>query len=237
MKKRIMLTGILLLVMLLVGCQTAGISENVPTISVDAQATTQESPDEGEIYVTVLTRGEDASVQNENALKTDEVIAAMVAAGVDKLDIETTSIDFYPTYRYDQDTYENTVDGYEARHHLTVLVKELSKVGVVMDEAVAAGAEFVDGVNYKISDARRDELKEALIEEAVTKARAKAEAAAKASGETIDGVQHLTVTDFQNQPFYYAAEEVKGMGDAAATEVLPADVEVQINVTVSYRLR
>ncbi len=240
MKKtiKLMTVAMILLAFLLGGCtQSAAVApQNLATISVDASSYMEVLPDQGEVYVTVLTRGDTAQVQTDNAVLADEVIAAIVAAGVDKEDIETSSIDFYPTYIYDENTRKNDIDGYEARHRLSVTIKNLDIVGKVIDEAVAAGAQYIEGVNFTVSDEKREEYKKTLIEEAVAKAKVKADAAASASGESIDGVQTLSVSDYGGQP-YYRADAVKGIGGAEETQVLPGEVRVEISVHIAYRLK
>jgi hypothetical protein len=240
MKKtiKIMTVAMILLAFLLGGCtQTAAVApQNLATIMVDASSYMEVLPDQGEIYVTVLTRGDTDQVQGDNAVLADEVIAAIVAAGVSKEDIETSSIDFYPTYTYDKDTYKSEIDGYEARHRLSVTIMDLDIVGKVIDEAVAAGAEYVDGVNFTVSEEKKEEYKKTLIEEAVAKAKVKADAAAGASGESIDGVQTLSVSDYNPQP-YYRADAVIGKGGAEETPVLPGEVRVEISVHIAYRLK
>jgi hypothetical protein len=240
MKKtiKIMTVAMILLAFLLGGCtQSAAVApQNLATISVDASSYIEVIPDQGEVYVTVLTRGDTAQVQADNAVLANQVITAIMAVGVPKEDIETSSIDFYPTYIYDEKTYKSEIDGYEARHRLKVTIKDLDIVGKVIDEAVVAGAEYVDVVNFTVSDEKREEYKKTLIEEAVAKAKVKADAAASASGESIDGVQNLSISDYGGQP-YYRADAIKGSGDTEGTQVLPGEVRIEISVHIAYRLK
>lgn len=228
--------SILLVASACTGNAPAGDSD-VATITAEGSAFREVMPDEGEIYVTVLTRGETAEVQQLNATRTEDVIAALLDAGVLEENIETASIDFHPTYRYDEMRGENEVTGYEARHYLSVTLQDLDRAGEAIDAAVSAGAQQVDGVHFKLSEQTREGYKAELIAEAVQLAKAKADAAARASEEEIDGVQNLFVNDYNDRPVYYA-EAIKGMGEApASTEVMPGDVRIEVSVNVSYRLK
>lgn len=242
MKKKItiMLMSLVLLATILGGCSQKAMveSQNPATISVSASSYKDVLPDQAEIYVTIVSRGETAQVQKDNATLSNKVIDAIIATGVDKTDIETESIDFRPNYVYNQETYKSDIDGYEATHRLNITIMDLDIVGQVIDEAVAAGAEMIDNVSFTISDDKKEEYKTALIEEAVTNARTKAEAAATASGENIDGIQTLNVSDDGGTPYYRADIMMEAAAEEAATyEVLPSEVRVNVSVQVSYRLK
>ncbi|QRN85960.1 SIMPL domain-containing protein [Clostridia bacterium] len=242
MKKKITIMAMVLLLFTLVlgGCSQQAMLEaqNPATISVSANSFMDVLPDQAEIYVSIASRGETEQVQKDNAALSDKVIEAIVDAGVDKTDIETVSIDFRPNYVYNKETYKSEIDGYEAIHRLKITIMDLELVGQVIDDAVVAGAEMIDNVSFTISDDKKEEYKNALIEEAVASTRTKADAAAAASGESIDGIQTLNVSDDNGTPYYRADYMMEAdVASDESYEILPGEVRVNVSVQASYRLK
>ena len=133
---------------------------------------------------------------------------------------------------------EQRLVGYRASNVLEIRVKDLSKIGPVIDAAIQAGANRLESVNFMLKDDL--DARNTALESAAKKARSKAEALAEAMGVTIEGVEEIVeggVRLYPPQPM----GRMRGMAMAAEamsdTPVQPGQVRVQASVTVTYRVK
>jgi uncharacterized protein YggE len=159
----------------------------------------------------------------------DGALACCDEAGVPREDVATTNVSLYPSYGSDG----TTVTGYVAGNQVDAIVRDLRDVGRLIDSAVDAGANSVNGISFRLSDESQG-LDEAL-RGAVDDARDKAEVLADAAGAGLGGVVSITETASGfPPPVYYDEQEVAA--DARATPVIPPEVETQVSVTVTWSL-
>jgi uncharacterized protein len=192
-------------------------------------------PDIADVSLGVVVQAREALEASQRAAEAmDAVIAALLDLGIAEEDIQTTQLSLNPVYDWNRNP--PLITDWEANNVVRVTVRDVEQVGPVVDAAVAAGATRVDGVSFRVDDPTAAEAEART--EAVTSARAKADALAAAAGVTITGV--LTISESSMQPpmpIYlersFAAAE--GM-DMAATPSLPGQVEVQINVYITFSI-
>ena len=76
------------------------------------------------------------------------VIDALVAAGVEEKDIQTSSYYVTVVQNYDSNGNPSEVTNFQVQNLVNVVVRNIDNVGPVLDGAVAAGANTVYGVNF-----------------------------------------------------------------------------------------
>jgi uncharacterized protein YggE len=148
------------------------------------------------------------------------IIAALKDAGIAEKDIQTTRLSIQPVYA----PQEPKLSGYSVSNQVNVTIRELGKVGDVLDRVIAAGATDVGNVSFLVSDASKalDQAREAAIADA----RRKAEVYAKASGVRLGRVEWIT-EDTGNGP------SAPMMARAAAASVPTASGEDTLWVRVA----
>lgn len=238
-------------------------SANLSTLSVSSTATTEVRPDQLSVTVGVETNGttaQDAAMQNSNL--TAQVIAAVTELGIDENRIETSSYSVLPIYQYIQplqpcieiyppppgcDTRQEII-GYRATNTVTVTldVPFLRMVapptpnvgaGQVIDAAVRAGANRVDGILFFISADRQEEIRNTLIGDAIANARQRANLAAEALDMAVAGVESATINPIDFPVFSIDLQEASATGAAsvpAPTQILPGQQEVSTTVNVVF---
>ena len=152
-------------------------------------------PDRGTISFS--THGIGATLldaQNQASVAMNELIARLHSDGVPSIEMQTNGVSGYRRQH---------LSGYAADQSLTVTVRDVSKIGKLLADGAATGAQSSSGVDFSTTDKRRS-YNEALTA-AVDDARAKAEAAAAAAGLHVSGVVSVDETQ-QSTPVYYAAE-------------------------------
>jgi uncharacterized protein YggE len=182
-------------------------------------------PDQAVISAGVNTRAASAAAAlSENAQAMQQVIAALKKAGGS--DLQTQEVSLYP-----QTDDRGTVTGYSAQN--TVSAKAtIANAGGLVDAAVGAGANTVQGPTLDVSDS--DALYRDALKHAVADARAKADALAQAGGFAVGPVYAVTEqTDTAPQPVWQAATAAK----ASSTPIEPGTQDVTADVTVSFQIR
>lgn len=229
------LTALLLVLTLCLGLSAAFADQTVTVTGTGEMLVTADTA--------VVSLG--VSVRNKDALKAqssaNEVIAAIRAAltgaGFEEEDISTGYINLYAVYDYSKEIEE--IAAYSASSSLAVKVKDMDRVGEVIDLAFGAGANTLDGVSFSVTDdaaARAESLKAAVAD-----AQAKAAVLAKAAGLgelEIKSIQEGTVYSFDSGVNNFS-RKVAGVEEAldTATVVRAAKICVSATVTVTYKVK
>ena len=149
-------------------------------LSVSATAEASRTPDIATLSTGVVTQAADANAaMRDNAVQMDRMLAALRAAGIAPRDIQTSGINLNPQYKY-AENQPPAIVGYQASNTVNVKVRELAKLGKVLDALVAQGANQINGPSFGI-DQPEAALEEARLA-AVKKAQAQAQTYARALG-------------------------------------------------------
>jgi uncharacterized protein YggE len=149
-------------------------------LSISTTAEASRTPDVATISTGVVTQAADANAaMRDNAVQMDKMMAALRAAGIAARDIQTSGINLNPQYKY-ADNQPPAIVGYQASNSVNVKVRELAKLGKVLDALVAQGANQINGPSFGI-DKPEAAMEEARLA-AVKKAQAQAQTYARALG-------------------------------------------------------
>lgn len=154
------------------------------TITVQGHAQFALQPDTAELEIAVVTNGASlAEAQNENVRIAQAVQAKLLAAGVERDQIQTSHFNVHPTY--DNNARRGEVNGYQVSNAVSVKLGDVNLVGPVIDGALAAGATQISSLRF----GKRDEMhwKQSALQSAVKDAQGKAEAIASALNRQIVG--------------------------------------------------
>ncbi len=211
-------------------------SEDQPTkrtVNVSGEGTVNASPDIAYVTMGVLTENKDAkTAQQNNAAAMDKVVALLKSSGIKSEDIKTVNYTISPKYDYIQSTGESRITGYSVNNSVQVTVKDITKVGSLIDLAAGSGVNLTSNISFGLSDYEKfynDALKKALE-------------AAKKKADTIAGVYGITlslpVTISESggySPVYsFGGYAVKADMAAPATPIQPGNMEIKANVNVVY---
>jgi uncharacterized protein YggE len=142
-------------------------------LSVSAQAEASRVPDVASLSTGVVTQAADANAAlAANAKQMNQVMAAIKAAGIAEKDIQTSGINVSPQYKY-TDNQPPAITGYQASNTVSIKVREIGKLGEVLDALVASGANQVNGPSFEIDqpEAVYDEARRAALEKAQQRAQ------------------------------------------------------------------
>jgi uncharacterized protein YggE len=194
------------------------------TISVAGHSEVKVAPDMATITLGVQTEANDAQTAlSNNSARMNAVIAAVKGDGVPASHIQTSDLSLY---------YDSQQNRYFAQHSLTVEIDDIAKVGAVLDDAVAAGANNSWGVSFGLKDPSA--AHSSALQAAVTNARTHADAIATALSVNISGVGSASEATF-NQPVYdYPVAKAGAPSASGSTQVQPGQLTVSADVSVVY---
>ena len=202
------------------------------TISAEAHAT--RVPDIATLSTGVVTQAPDANTAlRQNSEQMNKVVAAIKAAGIAERDVQTSGISINPQYQY-RENQPPTITGYQASNTLNVKVREVSKLGKVLDALVAVGANQVNGPNFEVD--KPDEAYDEARVAAVKKAQARAELYAKALGLRVRRV--VSIQDGGGEmprPMPMMAMRAAAAPEAD-TPMAPGESTLSASVTIVFEL-
>jgi uncharacterized protein YggE len=203
-----------------------GDSTQTDTVTTNGHGVITAVPDEATVAAGVRTDGASAAAAlTANAAKMNAVIAALKAASGDE--IQTQEVSLYPTT-----DPQGKVTGYTAQNTVSAKAK-IAGAGALVDAAVGAGANTVDGPSLTLSD--QDALYRDALKKAVSDARAKALALADAGGFGVGPVSTVVEQSAAGQPVF--ARPVALAAKDASTPIEPGTADVTADVTVTFTIR
>lgn len=208
--------------------------KDLPVINVSGQGQVTVEPDKAQITIGVSSDATTADqAQKDNAATMNKILTALDQANIDKKDIQTSNFSVQP--RYDYSNNRSSLIGYQVRNNVVVTVKDLDKLGSILDGVRDAGANDVSDISFQTSQTK--DLYNQALALAVADARSQAEVIAKALGKTIDDVVIVSAVQSSGgvQPMYYAAREM--MVADNSTPIMAGELDIKANVTVQYSVK
>lgn len=205
------------------------------TITISGTGKVTATPDLALVTLGVYSDGATvAAVQQANTSKMNAIIAAIKDMGVKDADIQTSNYSLQP--KIDWESNSQRVIGYNLSQTLTIKVRDLTKVGDVLDGATKLGANNVNGIQFTIDDP--SSLQDQARIKAINDAKKKAEALAAATGlHLVKVVSFSESTPGVPVPMPYAARDVAFAPQAANTQVEAGSLDVNTDVSVTFEVR
>ena len=199
----------------------------IRTIVVTGAGEARAKPDQATSSFTVLRSAETARAALDAAnASMASVTAGMRAAGAEDRDLQTSGFSVSPQYRYAQNRDDGTQEppkivGYEVRNTLTVTIRDIAKVGDILDKAVSLGVNQGGDISFGLSDPKT--TRDAARRDAILDARATAALYAEAAGVTLGAVREISAGGGITPPPVPIARSMKMMAAEAAPSV-PVEV-------------
>lgn len=180
------------------------------------------------------------SAQKNNAQKMAKINALLKNTWkIDDKDIKTEQFYVQPNYTY-SDKEGRKVQNYSANHSLEVTLRDLSKVGELLDAAAEAGANNIGNARFSIEN--RDAFETQVIEKAMANADIKAQAIAKASKRQLGIVVNVVQDEAANHEVFNfgtmeMAQAKNTSMDQASTSVKPGEIKLITQLYVQYEMK
>ncbi len=207
------------------------------TLTVSAVGTVTLNPDIAYVYIGVQTDNADIgqAVSSNNTLA-QAVVAALQSNGVDTKDIQTSNFSVYTSQNFDKLTGQQTGSvSFTVNNTVSVTVRDLSKLGSLLDAAIKAGANNINSISFDLAD--KTAAMTQARQKAMDGAKSLSTEIAKTAGLSLGEIQTVTFSENGFTPYYglgLGGGGGSGAPAAQAAPINPGQIQVTATVTVTY---
>ena len=190
-------------------------------------------PDQAQVDFAVVTQAataQDAAAQNAN--QTTAVLTQLRQLLGANADIKTLNYSLSPVYNYPRDGSPATLTGFTANNTVEATVSDLNLPGKIIDTAIQAGANRVDGLRFSIKDDQA--LRGQALRSAALQARSHAEAIALGLGVRLGAV--IGAAEGYSAGIVPASRIALTAGASVLTPVQPGNIDVTATVTLEIEI-
>ncbi len=194
------------------------------------------TPDTAYINIGVHTESDSvANALNDNTRQAQAVSDALKELGVDSQDVQTSAFNVYPQQQYDKNGNPTTIK-YVVDNTVVVTVRDLSKLGQILDSTIRSGANNINGVTFDVKDkpAAVAEARKLAIEDA----RKTAQDLAAAAGIELGDLDNVSVySNGSTVPIYEGKGGGGAMSVAANVPVSSGQLVIIMDATLVYEIK
>lgn len=242
MRTKTLIVSVLLLgALALSACGPAAIApaSNAPqrALNVTGVGTVSLTPDIAYIYLGVHTEKPSAAeAVAENNIQTQKVVDALQKMGVEAKDIRTTNFSIWPSQNYAPDGTPLDIK-YAVDNTVYVTVRDLKKLGDLLDSVISAGANTVNSIAFDVAD-KTAAMKQAR-DQAVQSAQEQAQELADVAGVKLGDITSISFYDTSAAPVFGAYGKGGGGGSEAALAVPinPGELTLTVSVSMTYEIK
>jgi uncharacterized protein len=212
--------------------QQTATTASMRTLNVTGVGTVYLTPDIATVMVGVHSENKDVTqAVNANNASVQKVKDALIKFGIDEKDIQTQNFNVYQNQKYDT-TGQPTESTYAVDNSLSVIVRDISKIGKLLGTVVTSGANSINGITFDVSDKSKAMTNARKL--ALTDAQNQANEMATALNATLGSVQSAVI-NFNSSPVPYAYGLGGGPVEQKAASNVPISVG-QLVVTTTIQL-
>lgn len=210
-----------------------------PVISVTGDGESSAAPDMAIVNLAVVKQAKTArEALDENNKAMNDVLTALKSGGIAERDLQTSGFSIQPQYNYPQPVdgqqQQPQLVGYQTINSVTVRLRDLAKLGQVIDQAVTLGINQGGDIQFTNDkpEAALEEARKDAVADAVKKAKTLSEAAGVKLGRILEINEN--VPRAMPQPVYRATM-MKEAPDAAVP-VQGGENNYNVSVTVTFAI-
>lgn len=211
------------------------------TIDIQGTGEVDATPDMAFITSGVTTQAESArAALDANTTAMNELISALKAANIADRDIQTSNFSVQPQYVYSDQRDANgynlapRIVGYQVSNNVTTRVRDLTNLGLILDQSVTVGANTINGVSFAVSDTKAlyNEARKRAVADAVEKAELYADAASVELGSIMSIAEHTG----QAGPQPYAMRSMDAVAESAPVPMQAGELTFEIKVNMRWAI-
>jgi uncharacterized protein YggE len=177
-----------------------------------------------------------AAAQAKAASAMDKIMTSLTGNGVVKKDIQTQNYNISQTTKYDNNTQQQVITGYQVTNIVTATIRTLDKVGNIIDAAASAGGDLtrINSISFSIenpttyyNDARKL---------AIADAKSKATQMADLAGISLGKIIYITENSYTPPVPFMISAGVKSAPDVS-TPISPGEMDITSSVQITYAIK
>lgn len=210
-------------------------SENTITVSATSEVYAQ--PDLALTSVGVVSEAKTVlKAMQYNTEKMNAIIAFIKNQGVEDKDLKTVNFNISPRYEWDEQWRNRILAGYEVSQSLQVKIRDLAKIGDIIQGATTAGANDVGSLQFTIDN--EDALREEARNKAIQEAKENAKILASQLGVRLAKMINFSENGLTPVPYYSVAlKEATGMGGGATPDIQTGENKISVTVALTYQIK
>jgi hypothetical protein len=204
-------------------------------VEVTGEGSVSAAPDFARVTLGVTSTGKNAGEgMAANAKAANALVSLIKSEGVAPADIQTSEMSISPMFSQVSPGQQTapTITGYSVSNNVAVTLRDIPRLGALLDKAVTAGANSVYGVGFGHNDPS------ALLDKArplaVADARRKAEIYANAGGARIGRLMVLTEEPGRQPPVAFS--RAYAASAPAPTPIEAGEDKLTVTVTARFEL-
>lgn len=214
----------------------------IPTLTVVAIGSVTAPPDTAFVTLGMDTAGKSlAETQRQNSTVIQKVLERLRELKIEKERIQTAAFTVSPQYKpppkrpSDGPPVPPEIVGYTISNTVTVEVRDVEKVGVVIEEVMSAGANHFHGLRWALRDEQQARLNALKI--AAGKAREKAAALSEAVNVKLGRLVNVTEGSHVVHPTPRVGRAMAAMEVAGGeVPISSGEMKVEAAVTLVYEI-
>jgi uncharacterized protein YggE len=162
------------------------------------------------------------------------VVDELKQSGIEPKDIQTTNFSIEPRYEDRDDGKPAKLVGYHVTNSVYITVRDIKKLGEVLDKVVSLGANSIGGITFGLANREVVEMeaRKLAMQDAIAKAKLYAEAAGAELGPV------MTISESGGyQPYYEKRVAAAPMAAQAPVPIEAGTEQVSMQVSVTWELK
>lgn len=212
------------------GADAPFVRDHRRVIEVVGEGEAAAPPDQADVVLGAVT--EETSLhqaQSRNTADVSRIIQALRQLGIPPENMQTVAYRIEPQYRYEDG--KPIFLGYRVTHLLQITVRDMNRTGLIVDAAVASGANSVTNIRFSVSQPAV--YYDRALSLAVADARRKASVIARSLGVAVQDIPfHVEEQTRAPEPSPLLA--VAYESPAAAAPVQPGEIRIRAAVKAEF---
>jgi uncharacterized protein len=207
----------------------------IRTMSIEGVGEVRARPDMATVMVGVVQQGGTAGeALNASSQAMNQILATLRSMKIAETDIQTSNFQIAPRYDYGPNNQgPPKITGYEVSNQLAVVVRDLPKLGGLLDDIVRVGSNQISSITFSFANPQQFE-DEARVR-AVADARHKAGVYAAASGVQLGPVQTISESGAVGPPIPLPRQ--MRAEAAAPVPIAAGESVIQSRVTIVWEIK
>lgn len=239
MKKIVLLVlSLMLAAGVLSACQPVPAASSVQprSISANGQGEVFLTPDIAYVFIGVHSQNKNVSdALKDNNGKAQAIASTLTNQGIAPKDIQTSSFNVFPQQQYGPQGETTGELTYVVDNTVNVTVRDLTKLGQLLDTVIGSGANSINGIQFDIKDKQQAQVQARQM--AIDDAKKQAGEIAKAAGVQLGSVTNVSVSTNPNPVPLFEGKGVAANAAGSQVPVSSGQMSVSVYATITYELR
>lgn len=204
------------------------------TVSVTGTGVASALPDIASISIGVVSESQTArEALDKNSAAMNRVLVELKGQDVAPKDIQTTSFSIRPRYQHFKDGKPPATNGYQVVNAVRIIVRNLEKLGGILDLVVGQGSNQINGIQFMVENA--DAIEDEARKKAFADAHRRAELFASAGNAQLGQVLQISETATRSPQPVYPRAAIQAR--EASVPIERGEQQIQAQVSVSWELK